>query len=144
VKTALVITGIVTICLSLPVNLCTWAHWRHSARPIRAVLYRAMDLSVPAKLAVTTMICQKLRLINSARAADRAGGLCFALARLSTSIPSFPEIIVTEPIRATAASTIARADRSRIRRRDKTGYARRPATRRIRNKKRSSDGRVIV
>lgn len=30
-KTARYYGGVVTICLSLPVNLCTWMHWRHRA-----------------------------------------------------------------------------------------------------------------
>lgn len=31
-KTARYYGGVVTICLSLPVNLCTWTHWRDTAR----------------------------------------------------------------------------------------------------------------
>jgi len=30
-KTACYYGGVVTICLSLPVNLYTWIHWRHRA-----------------------------------------------------------------------------------------------------------------
>jgi len=43
-KTARYYGGVVTICLSLPVNLCTWMHWRHRAiRSYSPLVYTFID-----------------------------------------------------------------------------------------------------